>query len=378
MANNTPFPRMPFKLVLCAALIFFMSSPAFPEGPSESYARACRLMAAAARSGSPDGERMHREALEILTEIQRNNPVWNAFIVEYRIKECRSRIDGPGGKEEEAPGSAEGGTREDGEEEVSRGGEGERQPGGEGKAPRVEESGTDHGEEGDMMDPVEMLAGARQIEVAEIEIREREVSSATSGEGTNGERFPPALITFRKVRANRSRSYSRDAVEHYERAGDMLRQKDYNEAIGELREAIYLEGDYVEAYLALGEIYEMAGEDAIALEAYHSALGIDDDTAGAHCGIGNILICEGTRLERGSKLMEAWAKYQNAVMEYKRATWIDIDCVPAYYGIGVAYSKLGRHSDAAYYWKKTMEAGGEDSEYGSRAASNLAVTSLAP
>ncbi|MDP8247817.1 MAG: hypothetical protein P9M00_06745 [Candidatus Tritonobacter lacicola] len=316
-------------LVLSAALILFAGLFGCSGGPGARYSRACALMEEASYPAGSDSERMYNEALGILTEIRAEEPSWNSCEVQRRLDACRNKIH-------PVPG-----------------------------------------EEGGRADPGELLARVMQIEVEEIEIRERAGRSGSPAGEDAGKLLLPSSITFRERRTGPARAYSKSAVEHYNKAKLLVGEKEYNGALAELREAVFLEEGYVEAYIALGEIYEAVGEDNIAGEAYRSALGVDDDAAAAHCGIGNILIREGARLERDSKLMEAWAKYQNAVLEYKRATWVDIGYAPAYYGIGVAYSRLGRHSDAAYYWNKTIEAAEEGSEHGRSAASNLAVTGLA-
>lgn len=330
MKESTRVGRAHLGLVLSAALILFAGPLGCRGGPGARYSRACVLMEEASYPAGSDSERIYNEALELLTEIITEEPSWNSCEVQRRLDECREKIH-----------------------------------------PVPDE-------EGRRADPGELLTRIRQIEVEEIEIRERAGRAGSPAGEDAGKLLLPPSITFKERRTGPPRAYSKSAVQHYNKAKLLVRRKKYNEALAELREAVFLEYGYVEAYIALGEIYEAVGEDNIAGEAYRAALDVDDDTAAAHCGIGNILIREGTRLERESKLMEAWAQYQNAVLEYKRATWVDIGYAPAYYGIGVAYSRLGRHSDAAYYWNKTIEAAGDDSEHGRRAAGNLSVTGLAP
>ena len=335
--------------------------------PTADYKRACRIMERSSRSGGSEAVAGFIEALEMLTKIREDSPSWKTLLVERRISDCRRfidscNVDGPDPASVGRAGSSPGadGPSRSAAEQAAAASPGAEAPLGGGAG------GLGHDE---------LRARARRLAAAEGEIRESE--SRSPGAVAVDELLAPPVITFRDARPGRPRSYAEAAVERYEKARDLIREKDYNGAIGELREAVYLEGDYIEAFIALGEIYETVGQDGIAIEAYRSSLRIDDDAPDAHCAIGNILVREGMTLERESRLMEAWSKYQNAVMEYKRATWVNIGCAPAYYGIGVAYSRLGRHSDAAYYWKKTIEAAGKESEHGKRAAANLAVTGMA-
>lgn len=108
-----------------------------------------------------------------------------------------------------------------------------------------------------------------------------------------------------------------------------------------------------------------------AVEEYRRILIFKKNDREARCSLGTVYEKWAEKFERERNFTEAWNKYRDAVVEYKKALWSDPSYSPAYYGLGCVYARMGMRDDAVHYFKKVLEISAEGSELSSRARHNL-------
>ena len=124
-----------------------------------------------------------------------------------------------------------------------------------------------------------------------------------------------------------------------------LQQKDYANAVKQLKVAIKNSPDAWEPYMWLGRTYAETDELEMASEHLHHALDLaPDEKAAAECNNAIAFYMQMYRNEGNSK-MEA-AQYESALIEYEKALIIDPDNASSLVNLGAAYQNLGDH-DAA-------------------------------
>ena len=122
------------------------------------------------------------------------------------------------------------------------------------------------------------------------------------------------------------------AVERYT-LGSWLREAGRNdEAIAELKKAVAVEPDYVEAYDNLGGAQLQVGQVGEAVDDFRRALKFNPGSAQIHSNLGNALMAGGERAE--------------AIAEYGEAVRLDPSSFALQYNLGNALLKAGRVREA--------------------------------
>jgi len=135
-----------------------------------------------------------------------------------------------------------------------------------------------------------------------------------------------------------------------------LQQKDYENAVTQLKVAIKNSPDAWEPHMWLGRTYAETDELQMASERLHAALDLaPDEKASAECKNAISFYTQMFRNEGNSK-MEA-AQYEAALAEYEKALIIDPGNADGLVNLGAAYQNLGDHDAAidAYERAQALE-----------------------
>jgi Flp pilus assembly protein TadD len=124
------------------------------------------------------------------------------------------------------------------------------------------------------------------------------------------------------------RPHPGDPEAHYKQECWYLEQSHYEEAINELKKAIYIKPDHGEAYNALGVAYDQKGDFAAAGYAYKMALQLNPNHSYIHNNLAYALILQGKNKEAIDSLKEAIAQGSDSTVTHNN--------------LGLAYAFSGR------------------------------------
>ena len=124
------------------------------------------------------------------------------------------------------------------------------------------------------------------------------------------------------------RPHPGDAEGHYKQACWYLDRSRYEEAINELKKAIYIKPDHSEAYNALGVAYDQKGDFAAASYAYKMALQLNPSHSYIYNNLAYALILQG--------------KNKEAIDSLKQAIADGSDSTVTHNNLGLAYAFSGR------------------------------------
>ena len=113
------------------------------------------------------------------------------------------------------------------------------------------------------------------------------------------------------------------AREHYNSGWTHMLKGEYGNAINELRKAVEIDPNFVEANNAIGCAYAKKGDYDNAIEEFKKAIKIDPDYAKARYNLGKAYFRKGL--------------YYNAIKEYRKAIESKPDYANAHYDLGFAY-----------------------------------------
>lgn len=134
-----------------------------------------------------------------------------------------------------------------------------------------------------------------------------------------------------------------------------LQQKDYENAVTQLKVAIKNAPDAWEPYMWLGRTYAETDELEMASEHLHKALDLaPDEKAVGECENAIAFYMQMYRNEGNSKI-EA-AQYEAALIEYEKALIIDPNNASSLINLGVAYQNLGDHDAAIAAYEQAQAA----------------------
>lgn len=176
-----------------------------------------------------------------------------------------------------------------------------------------------------------------------------------------------------------------EAERYYSFAFEYMKQENYTEAISLLQKAIDADSSYVNAYLALRQVYLIVGDTAKALEVCKKGLTCSCDPesnrkmakaiASLYAKMGQPekaeqlfqkIINENPKDANSYDLyasyLESEGRYDEALMNYKKAYQLDPDDGGVAFRLGNAYFDRGRYSEAVEYLKKAKEDFGNDIE----------------
>ncbi len=176
-----------------------------------------------------------------------------------------------------------------------------------------------------------------------------------------------------------------EAERYYSFAFEYMKQKKYDEAIPLLEKAINADLSYVDAYLALRQVYLTVGDTNKALAICEKGLKCSsspEDSRKMAQAIADIYAKTGES-EKAEQLfkeiikdnpkdassydlyasyLESEGRYDEALQSYKKAYQLDPDNGGIAFRLGNAYFELKQYSEAVEYLKKAKEVFGEDIE----------------
>ena len=133
----------------------------------------------------------------------------------------------------------------------------------------------------------------------------------------------------------------RDAAHlHYSQGVGLLSSGDLLGARTELREALRLQPDLVQARFSLGTALYLSGDVDSAIEAYRTVIRQQPDLAHAHLHLGTALM-----------VTHAWSEAQSVL---KTAVSLQPDSVPAHYNLGIVRERLGDRSGAIESYREAL------------------------
>ena len=133
----------------------------------------------------------------------------------------------------------------------------------------------------------------------------------------------------------------RDAAHlHYSQGVGLLSSGDLLGARTELREALRLQPDLVQARFSLGTTLYLSGDVDSAIDAYRTVIRQQPDLAHAHLHLGTALM-----------VTHAWAEAQAAL---KTAVSLQPDSVPAHYNLGIVRDRLGDRNGAIESYREAL------------------------
>jgi tetratricopeptide (TPR) repeat protein len=127
---------------------------------------------------------------------------------------------------------------------------------------------------------------------------------------------------------------------HYSQGVGLLASGDLLGARAELREALRLQPDLVQARFSLGTALYLSGDVDSAIDAYRTVIRQQPDLAHAHLHLGTSLM-----------VTHAWAEAQASL---KTAVSLQPDSVPAHYSLGVVRERLGDRSGAIESYREAL------------------------
>ena len=111
-------------------------------------------------------------------------------------------------------------------------------------------------------------------------------------------------------------------------------------AVEAYEQAIQLNPKYTEALVNLGGVYNDTGDYDKAKAYLEEALALNPEDCRARSNLGNVYYSMG--------------RYPDAMFEYERAVETDPKCYSSLYNIGVAFADAGLFREAVNYWKKVV------------------------
>ena len=164
-------------------------------------------------------------------------------------------------------------------------------------------------------------------------------------------------------------------------------QRDFEEAVENLDQALSLNSEYARAYVALGNIYYEQGilswdqtKLDQALSEYERALEAQDQPAGAYItekvnvSLGNIYVIRAQQTNDPALFAQAIYHYDQVVDRYEETKNERIGglAATAYFGLGAAYERQQDYTQAADAYRLCIDLAG-DSELKSRAERQLSL-----
>ena len=137
---------------------------------------------------------------------------------------------------------------------------------------------------------------------------------------------PPAVVSASNA------GVPKPALDHYENASKLAREKDYKGAIKELKLAVSEYPAFVNAHNQMGVLYLRLDDVDHADEAFKAALKINPDAYEP-------------LLNRGISLYRL-AKFKDAETTFRKTLKVKADSAVSYYYLGRTLNKLGRNEDA--------------------------------
>ena len=179
-----------------------------------------------------------------------------------------------------------------------------------------------------------------------------------------------ALAAQQSIRDNTAQAYLTGGL-------TMMQKKKYKEAAAAFKAATAMKPDYIDAYNMLASAYTQLGEKKKAVEAYTISLKLDPKQDQVNLNLANIYI-EDKKFGDAEKALKAalnplQGNPGNAVAQYTLAhLYVQMEKYPqaeaafrqtirltprdgnAYYGLGMALNKQGRHEEAVVQLQKSM------------------------
>jgi len=176
-----------------------------------------------------------------------------------------------------------------------------------------------------------------------------------------------------------------EAEKYYSFAFEHMRQENYDEAIPLLKKAIEADSSYVDAYLALRQVYLVVGDTNKALAICKKGITCFSDPesnrkmaqaiASLYAKMGNPEKAEQlfekiikdnpkdpTSYDLYASYLESQGRYDEALKSYKKAYQLNPDNGGVAFRLGNAYFERKRYEEAVTYLKKAKEAFGNDIE----------------
>ncbi len=176
-----------------------------------------------------------------------------------------------------------------------------------------------------------------------------------------------------------------EAERYYSFAFEYMKQEKYSEAIPLLEKAIKADSSYVDAYLALRQVYLIVGDTSKALEICKKGFSCFSDPESSRKIAKAIasLYAKTGESQKAEKIftdiikespkdansydlyayfLESENRYDEALENYKKAYQLNPDNSGVAFRLGNTYFKLGRYSEAVKFLKKARETFSDDIE----------------
>ncbi|MCL5773728.1 MAG: tetratricopeptide repeat protein [Firmicutes bacterium] len=151
----------------------------------------------------------------------------------------------------------------------------------------------------------------------------------------------PAKECLEIIKNTNKRKIKKETVVHLFKAINNEKEEKFGEAVAELREAIKITPDFVDAYCYLGIIYGEIGLLDESITEFRKSIEIDPDLAWAYNNLG-------IAYEEKGLLDEA-------IVEFKKAVEIDPDYSWAHYNLGKLYDEKNILDESIEEYKKAIE-----------------------
>ena len=144
----------------------------------------------------------------------------------------------------------------------------------------------------------------------------------------------------KKIKSILKKKPTNSVAHAFSRGNQLLKSKQFDNAISTYKQAIDKSKDHFEAYKNMGNAYMALGQTKEAIKAYQHAISINPDYYEANLNIGNAFLASG--------------ETEKALTAYQQTLKINAECYDSWSGIGNAYMQINKPQDALEPYNKAF------------------------